>query len=148
MPSLLSAAEKAAYSAVMVDLADTFEQTITIYKLPEETWVATNSTFDAFYQNRAESIDLTPVSQTFGARILFNDKQELQLNNQGGQSEQIDATEVLGDVRIKVRPEALEWLQQNQAVEINGEQFELASAPRPHGLFGIQFYTFFLRRKV
>ncbi len=148
MSSLITDAEKSAYSAVLVDLADTFEQTITIYKLPEETWISTNSSFDAFYQNRIESINLTPVSATFGARILFNDRQELQTSNQGGQKEQIDVTEVLGDVRIKVRPEALNWLQQNQAVEINGEQFEIISAPRPHGLFSVQFYTFYLRRKV
>ena len=148
MASLISAAEKAVYSQVLVDLADTFEVDITIYKMPTETVITTDDNYNQFFKNSEAFIEYTPNSQTFKARLLFNKKQELQHDNQGAQSQQIDLTQELGELRIKVRPEAVEWLQSNQNITVNGENFELASAPRPHGLFTTQFYTFYLKRKV
>lgn len=148
MASLISDAEKAIYSQVLVDLADTFETDITIYKMPTETVIATDENYNQFFQNSQAFVSYTPVSQTFKARLLYNKKQDLQRESQGAQSQQIDITEELGELRIKVRPEAVEWLRHNQNIIVNGENFELASAPRPHGLFTTQFYTYFLKRKV
>lgn len=148
MASLISDAEKAIYSQVLVDLADTFEIDITIYKMPTETVIATDENYNHFFKNSQAFIEYTPVNQTFKARKLYNKKQELQRDSQGAQSQQIDLSEELGELRIKVRPEATEWIRENVNIIVDGENFELASAPRPHGLFGIQFYTYFLKRKA
>lgn len=148
MSSLISDAEKAIYSSMRMDIFDTFARDITIYDYPQETVVASTAEFNHLYQNVEPYVNYTPTSGTYSANILYNNKQEMPSNNRGPGSQQIDVEVMLGDVRIKVKEDAYQILMHKQEIVFDGTKFELISAPRPHGLFNTQLYTFFLRRKV
>jgi hypothetical protein len=148
MGNLISDLEKAVYSAARIDIFDTFARDITIYTFPNQTAIATTEDYNHFYQNDNQYVSYQPVSGVFKANVLYNPKQELQKNNQGPGSQQINVSEFLGDVRVKVKQDAYQYLMDKQEIEFDGTKFMLSSAPRPHGLFDVQLYTFFLTRKV
>lgn len=148
MASLINDLEKGIYSAARLDIFDTFARDITIYTFPEQTVIASTEDYNHFYQNDKQYVSYTPVSGVFRANVKYNDKQELQKENQGPGSQQINVSEFLGDVRIKVKQDAYQYLMDKQEIEFDGTKFMLSSAPRPHGLFDVQLYTFFLTRKV
>lgn len=146
--NLISDAEKAIYSQARMDIFDTHARDITIYSFAEETVIASTENYNHFYQNNEQYVNYTPVSGVFKANILYNPQQKLQDNNQGPGSQQINVPIFLGDVRIKVKEDALPYLLNKQEIEFDGTKFALSSAPRPHGLFNVQLYTFYLTRKV
>lgn len=146
--SLINDLEKAAFSQARMDVFDTFARDITIYTFPEETVIASTADYNHFYQNNDAYVNYVPVSGVFKANILYNPKQELQTHNQGGGDQQINVSTFLGDVRIKVKEDAYSYIMNKQEIEFDGTKFTLSSAPRPHGLFATQFYTFYLTRKV
>lgn len=147
MASLLSDAEKQIYEDVRIDIFDTFSEDIIVYSAAQET-PSQDAEFNSFFQNRESSINYTPVSTTIKACVKFNPKQTIQTSNQGAHDQQIDVTENLGDVRIKVRAGYKDLVKEALNIQIRGEFFELLTTSSNHGLFSTQVITFYLKRKV
>jgi hypothetical protein len=151
MASLFTDAEKAEFSALLVDVADTFEREITVYKSPEKTMVFTEEGWNRFSEN--DQNDLNNPTNTYQrftiqARILYAKqmKEELLTPYVGGALDeaQLKLASSNGMVRIKVGPTGYAIMKEVKELEFDGFRFSIASPERPHGLFTPQYYTFYL----
>ena len=146
MASFLTAAQKAAYEAVMQDMHDTFARTIYAYQESQKVIVSTDPNFNYLYNNVKGVSQIVRKSQfkTLSARVLYMDKQkEVMFDSEVGS--QIKVQHDIGEVRIKLDPEGYAYFKGAKRVEIDGRLFFKITDVRPHGLFRPKFYTYYLR---
>jgi hypothetical protein len=154
MPSLLSDAEKQSLSLELENLAQTFERDIVVYKDPEKIIISTDINYNRFQANdmNIEGQNPTNSPQRFviKARIWYEKQQAAPYLNPyvGGNLDeaQLKIKNTEGKVRIKVNPEGYSVLADAKLVEFDGFMFGVESLERPHGLFNVQYYTFWLKR--
>ena len=137
------------------DLADTlhttFARTITVYRNATKRVIVTTDTWNSLYgrtnTGSDSNVEYTIDSQTFSARIYYDDMDTAYLND-GGRTEQAGSqNKVLvadGTVRIVVQEAAYNYLVEARRVEFNGKKFIIESDGEPRGLTENQFYTFVL----
>ena len=153
MPSLFTDAEKASLSALIVDVADTFEQEIIVYQSPERTIVFSDeSNYNRFSANN-QNILTNPENNfkrfSVQARILYEKrlKEEMLQPYLGGQDDEAQLKLKLPEafVRIKVGPAGHEIMKSAKEIELDGNRFVTDGPVRPHGLFTSQYYTYYLK---
>ena len=137
------------------DLADTlhttFARTITVYKNAKKTLIASTDSWNSLYgrtnTGSNSSVEYTIASETFQARIYYDDMDTAYLND-GGRTEQAGSqNKVLvadGTVRIVVQEAGYNYLSEARRVEFDGTKFIIESDGQPRGLTENQFYTFVL----
>jgi hypothetical protein len=141
MPSLLSAAEQAAFQGAMRDVFDTFARPFAIYLDAQVANISTSLTYSRFgdhSQNAAISADnpaVTPVVYTVTGCIMYGNKQPW-LDIAPSPAQQLKLRESDGIVRIKVEATGHALLSQVKRVVLDGFTFQLNSTPRPHGIVG------------
>ena len=148
MASLISDSDKAAYNSVIDDIHDTFARPIVVYKEAEKVVIATSNTFNPYYANNgaaAKTITNVPQSQTFQARIYYwRDFQDEKFNKYDLDNQakiQLDK----GTVRLKVNEACYVYIKDAKRIEFDGSRFLIDSSFRKHGLFGVQYYTLYLK---
>lgn len=151
MASLFTDDEKASFGALIVDVADTFERNIIVYKSPAKTIVFTAqgySRFTANDQNNQFNAENTYQQFIIPARVLYAKqlKDELLTPYVGGALDeaQLKLLSPVGSVRIKVGLSGYEVMKEVKELEFDGFRFTISSPERPHGLFTTQYYTFYL----
>jgi hypothetical protein len=152
--SLLSDAEKAALSAEIVKVAETFERDIVIYKEAQKIIVSTDPNWNPFQQNDLNLIPQNPENQAqrydMRARIWYERQQPSPYFEPyvGGNLDesQLKLKNLEGRVRIKVGPSGWAIMGGAKSVEFDGSIFDVESTSRPHGLFDSQYYTFWLKK--
>lgn len=150
MSSLLSQAEKDALSAVIVNVAETFERPITIYKEAQQTVISSDPNYNRFNaadQNAGNTV--IPIRYSFPARILYGKKSsnpymEPYLSKVDGKG-QLKIRTPDEFVRIKIGPSGNAIMADSKRIEFDGTLFEVDSVVRPHGLFDVQYYTYYLK---
>ncbi len=150
MAGLLTDAQKAALGAQFSSMAQTFERNIVVYQEAEKTVVSSNPSFtrlNAANQNNTD-IENEPVLQTIPARILYGSKMtnEFAQLSHGDLDFQKKLKMSEGIVRIKVRATYYNFFKDAKKVELDGQLFDVDTVERPHGLFNVDFYTFWLKR--
>jgi|DEB0MinimDraft_10_1074344.scaffolds.fasta_scaffold173427_1 tRNA threonylcarbamoyladenosine modification (KEOPS) complex Pcc1 subunit len=146
MASLITAAEKSALNSVMNSVHDTFSRLITVYKDAVQTVTTQSTSFNSIYGNAGAttSITYTPQSSQIYAAILyarrfdedyFADQQDSQLK--------IKMQE--GRIRVKIKASDYSTVKDGKRFEFDGQQFFRDSDFRAHGLFDVQFYTFYVK---
>jgi hypothetical protein len=137
------------------DLADTlhttFARTITVYKNAKKTLIASTDSWNSLYgrtnTGSDSAVEYTIASETFQARIYYDDMDTAYLND-GGRTEQAGSqNKVLvadGTVRIVVQEAGYNYLSEARRVEFDGTKFIIESDGQPRGLTENQFYTFVL----
>lgn len=146
MASLITAAEKSALNSVMNSVHDTFSRLITVYKDAVQTVTTQSTSFNSIYGNAGAttSITYTPQSSQIYAAILyarrfdedyFADQQDSQLK--------IKMQE--GRIRVKIKASDYSTAKDGKRFEFDGQQFFRDSDFRAHGLFDVQFYTFYVK---
>ena len=146
MASLITAAEKSALNSVMNSVHDTFSRLITVYKDAVQTVTTQSTSFNSIYGNAGAttSITYTPQSSRIYAAILyarrfdedyFADQQDSQLK--------IKMQE--GRIRVKIKASDYSTVKDGKRFEFDGQQFFRDSDFRAHGLFDVQFYTFYVK---
>lgn len=146
MASLITSAEKSALNSVMNSVHDTFSRLITVYKDAAQTVTTQSTSFNSIYGNAGAttSITYTPQSSQIYAAILyarrfdedyFADQQDSQLK--------IKMQE--GRIRVKVKASDYSTVKDGKRFEFDGQQFFRDSDFRAHGLFDVQFYTFYVK---
>mgnify|MGYP001448552398 FL=1 len=137
------------------DLADTlhttFARTITVYKNAKKTLIASTDSWNSLYgrtnTGSNSAVEYTIASETFQARIYYDDMDTAYLND-GGRTEQAGSqNKVLvadGTVRIVVQEAGYNYLSEARRVEFDGTKFIIESDGQPRGLTENQFYTFVL----
>lgn len=144
MPSFLSAAEKAEMSSQFDNLHDTFGRNVVIYKAPERIDIITSDDYISAYRGYRQGANLQydtiPVSGTFLMRVQWLDprkEENLPIENM-----------VPGQVcRLKMKKNAYDFLSGNQSFYVDGIACEMVGVPRFHGLFNVDFYTVYAKRR-
>ena len=144
MASLLTAAQKASYEAVMQNMHDTFARTIYAYKEAQKIIVSTDPNFNYLYNNVKGVSQIVRKSQfqTLNARILYVDKNMEEMYNV---DTQIKVVRDIGEVRIKLDADGYAYFKDAKRVEIDGRLFYKITDVKKHGLFRPKFFTFYLR---
>ena len=132
-------------------LHTTFARTITVYKNAKKTLIASTDSWNSLYgrtnTGSDSSVEYTIASETFQARIYYDDMDTAYLND-GGRTEQAGSqNKVLvadGTVRIVVQEAGYNYLSEARRVEFDGTKFIIESDGQPRGLTENQFYTFVL----
>jgi hypothetical protein len=137
------------------DLADrlhaTFARTITVYKNAKKTLIASTSSWNSLYRKTntgaTNSVEYTTVSDSFEARIYYDDMDTSYLTNDGPSEQAGTQNKVVvadGTVRIVVKETAYDYLKEARRVEFDGKKFIIESDGQPRGFTSNQFYTFIL----
>ena len=132
-------------------LHTTFARTITVYKNAKKTLIASTDSWNSLYgrtnTGSDSSVEYTIASETFQARIYYDDMDTAYLND-GGRTEPAGSqNKVLvadGTVRIVVQEAGYNYLSEARRVEFDGTKFIIESDGQPRGLTENQFYTFVL----
>jgi hypothetical protein len=152
--SLISAADKASLHSVMKSLAETWEQDIVVYLMPEKTVISQDPNFNIFQANSQNIFnpENDPIKYTVKARILYNKDQAYPLTSPyvGGELDtaqlKLNVSESL--TRIKVNESGYNVLKDSKVIELDGFQFTIDKLERPHGLFNRDYFTFYLKRSL
>lgn len=147
MASLLSTAEKSALRGYIDDVADTFERAVIIYKDATVTVTTPNDSFNSLYGNTGSSTSVTYTEQpsTIYARIKYKpEMSESNLINKEIES-QLKLNWPDGNVRLKIKAADYEAVKEAKRLEFDGRKFLVDSDFRGHGLFGVDYYTFFVK---
>ena len=137
------------------DLADTlhttFARTITVYKNAKKTLIASTTAWNSLYRRTNtgsnSAVEYTEVSQSFTARIYYDDMDTSYLTDDGPSQQAGTQNKVVvaaGTVRIVVKQDAYDYLSEARRVEFDGTKFIIESDGQPPGLTSNQFYTFVL----
>ena len=137
------------------DLADTlhttFARTITVYKNAKKTLIASTTAWNSLYRRTNtgsnSAVEYTEVSQSFTARIYYDDMDTSYLTDDGPSQQAGTQNKVVvaaGTVRIVVKQDAYDYLSEARRVEFDGTKFRIESDGQPRGLTSNQFYTFVL----
>lgn len=145
--SLISSSQKNTISAIIDDIHETFARNITVYEEGKKILIAASSEYNGIYGRTgggATSTSTTSVSHTIKARIKYIDAREANLAD-GGINSQLDIELVDGSVRITVDAAGFNILKEAKRCEFEGGKYEIVSKGNPTGIFGPQYYHFYLK---
>lgn len=145
--SLISASQKTAIQNIIDDIHETFARNITVYEEGKRVLISASSKYNGIYGKAGggtSSVSRTVVSHTIKARIKYLDAKEQnladgQINSQAG----IEFTE--GEVRITVDSDGFAILKEAKRCEFEGRKYTINSKGNPTGIFGPQYYHFYLK---
>jgi len=136
---------------LMGTLHTTFARTITVYKNAKKTLIASTTSWNSLYgrtnTGSNDSVEYTIVSETFQARIYYDDMDTAYLTDDGPSEQAGTQNKVVvsdGTVRIVVEEDAYDYLNESRRVEFDGTKFIIESDGQPRGFTSNQFYTFIL----
>ena len=144
--SYLSSAQKQQFEDAIQKVHDTFARSIFVYRESLKVIVSTDPNFNYLYNN-VKGISQTVRKSQFSliqARIHYMDKQD-EIGFDGQVNSQLNITQNVGEVRIKVDLDGYKYFKDAERVEIDGRMFFKVSDVRKHGLFSPKYYTFYLQ---
>ena len=144
--SYLSSSQKQLFENAMQKVHDTFARSIFVYKESLKVIVSTDPNFNYLYNN-VKGVSQTVRKSQFSvitARIHYMNKQD-EISFDGEANSQLNLTQNVGEVRIKVDTEGYKYFKDAERVEIDGRMFFKVSDARKHGLFSPKYYTFYLQ---
>jgi|TARA_R110002153_G_scaffold70882_3_gene185897 hypothetical protein len=143
---LISDSQKNTISAIIDDIHETFARNITVYEEGEKILISASSEFNGIYGKTADgsrSTQKTIVSHTVKARIKYINAREQNLSD-GNINSQIEIDLIEGSVRITVNADGFVLLKEAKRCEFEGRKYTIASKGNPTGIFGPQYYHFYL----
>jgi hypothetical protein len=149
MAGFLSSNMESAINTMYNTLHETFARTITVFKNSKRTVISTNTRYNNIYgrsdTGSRSNIQYETESQTFEARVYYvNMDEEYLSNNENQRGTQNKIILPNGSVKIVVKIDAYEFLQEARRVELDGIRFAIKSDGSPRGLTTNKFYTFLL----
>jgi len=147
MASLLTTAEKATCNNAMDDLHDTFARDVTVFKDAEVTVSSPTQSYNTIYGNAGATtpITYTPQSSTVSARLLYgkNYTDDYFASSQSNSQLKIFLPE--GEVRMIIKAADYSTLAAAKRIQFDNQKFTINSDFRAHGVFGVKFYTLYLK---
>jgi hypothetical protein len=144
--SYLSSSQKQLFENAMQKVHDTFARSIFVYKESLKVIVSTDANFNYLYNN-VKGVSQTVRKSQFSvitARIHYMNKQD-EVSFDGEANSQLNLTQNVGEVRIKVDTEGYKYFKDAERVEIDGRMFFKVTDVRKHGLFSPKYFTFYLQ---
>jgi hypothetical protein len=147
MASLLTTAEKATCNNAMDDLHDTFARDVTVFKDATVTVSSPSQSYNTIYGNAGATtpITYTPQSSTVSARLLYgkNYTDDYFASSQSQSQLKIYLPE--GEVRMIIKAADYSTLVEAKRIQFDNQKFAINSDFRAHGVFGVKFYTLYLK---
>jgi len=144
MAGFLSSSQISEIESLYGTLHETFAQKITVYKNGKKTLIAHDPKYNSIYSRndlgKRDSVEYTVVSETFDARIYYIKTEEEFFNNYKSQTKVILPK---GSVKVVVKKEAFDYIQEARRVEFDGRRFTIHTDGAPYGLTSNLFYTFY-----
>ena len=144
--SLISDSQKNTIKEIIDDIHETFARNITVYEEGKKILISASSTYNGIY-GRNSSGDTTTtktvVSHTLKARIKYINSREQNLAD-GNIESQLDVELIDGSVRITVDADGFTILKEAKRCEFEGRKYTITSKGNPTGIFGPQYYHFYL----
>ena len=144
--SLISESQKNTIKAIIDDIHETFARNITVYEDGKKVLISASDQFNGIYGRSGGGEKTTStrvVSHTVKARIKYINAQEQNLAD-GNINSQPDIDLIDGQVRITVDANGFEILKEAKRCEFEGRKYTISSKGNPTGIFGPQYYHFFL----
>lgn len=144
--SLISQSQKNTIKAIIDDIHETFARNITVYEEGEKVLISASSQFNGIYGRSAsgkKTTQKTVVSHTVKARIKYINANERNITD-GEIRSQIGIETINGLVRITVDKDGFEILKEAKRCEFEGRKYTISSKGNPTGIFGPQYYHFYL----
>ena len=145
MAGFLSSSQISKIESLYDTLHETFAQDITVYKNGTRVLIAHDPKYNSVYGRSntgpRDSVKYETLSKTFDARIYYIKTEEELFNNE---SSQIKVIMPKGSVKIFVKKEGFDFIQEARRVELDGRRFTIHTDGHPFGLTGNLFYTFYL----
>jgi hypothetical protein len=147
MPSFLSDQAKLMLAEQFNNLHDTFSRDIVVYKEAKKVVISSDPNYNYIYNETGgtASVQNVPQKQVFKARVLYDDNRDMEYFGELGTSNKIRRVDSASRVRIKLKKADHDYIKSAKRVEFDGRMFFIDSDARAHGLFGIDFYTLYLK---
>ncbi len=147
MASLLTTAEKTTCNDAMDDLHDTFARNVTVYKDAVITVSTPSQSYNTIYGNAGATtpISYTPQSSTVSARVLYGRDYSTDFFASSQSDSQLKIFLPEGQVRMIFKAADYSTVSQAKRIEFDSQKFAINSDLRAHGVFGVKFYTIFLK---
>lgn len=144
--SLISDSQKSTIKAIIDDIHETFARNITVYEEGKKILISASSEYNGIYgktSSGAASTSKTSVAHTIKARIKYINAREQNLSD-GNISSQLGIETIDGSVRITVDASGFAILKEAKRCEFEGRKYTIESKGNPTGIFGPQYYHFYL----
>jgi len=147
MASLLTDAEKATCNSAMDDLHDTFARDVTVFKDAIVTVSSPSQSYNTIYGNAGATtpITYTPQSSTVAVRILYGKDYTEDYFASSQSDSQLKVFLPEGQVRMILKAEDYDTVSEAKRIEFDSHKFAVDSDFRAHGVFGVKFYTIYLK---
>ena len=147
MASLLTAAEKTTCNNAMDDLHDTFARDVTVYKDAAVTVSSPSQSYNTIYGNAGATtpITYTPQSSTVSARILYGKNYTEDYFSSSQSNSQLKIFLPEGEVRMIIKAADYSTVSEAKRIQFDNQIFAVYSDFRAHGVFGVKFYTLYLK---
>lgn len=143
---LISNSQKTTIQNIIDDIHETFARNITVYEDGRKILIAASNEFNGIYGRSGDGTKTTTrsvVSHVIKARIKYIDAKEKNLTDGAIQS-QLNIDLIEGSVRITVDAAGFAILKEAQRCEFEGRKYTIESKGLPTGIFGPQYYHFYL----
>ena len=144
--SLISDSQKNTIKAIIDDIHETFARNITVYEEGKKILISASSEYNGIYGKTSSgtaSTSKTSVAHTIKARIKYINAREQNLSD-GNISSQLGIETIDGSVRITVDQSGFVILKEAKRCEFEGRKYTIESKGNPTGIFGPQYYHFYL----
>lgn len=149
MANLIPSGERAIYTSAIDDIHDTMGRNIIVWQHSEES-ITTDSNYNSFYDD-PPTISYTPISGQVWARIKYIDKQEKEYGlaiSSYKTEDKIQATQDFQLVRIKVKKGDGNSIESAAKITVDNSDFRVITSNREHGLFDVDYNTYYLRSLI
>ena len=147
MAGFLSSSQITEIESLYNKLHETFAQQITVYKNGTRVLIAHDPKYNAVYgrdnRGKRDSVKYEKLYKSFDARVYYVKLEEEKFSDES-QKSQIKVDMIKGSVKIFVKKEGFDFLQEARRVELDGRKFSIHTDGMPFGLTGKLFYTFYL----
>lgn len=144
--SLISDSQKNTIKAIIDDIHETFARNITVYEEGEKILIAASSQFNGIYGRTSSGSKTTKnvvVPHTLNARIKYINAKEISVSDAEIKS-QLGIDLIDGSVRITVDLAGFNIMKKAKRCEFEGRKYTINSKGNPTGMFGPQYYQFYL----
>ena len=147
MASLLTDAEKTTCNNAMDDLHDTFARDVYVYKDAVITVSTPSQSYNTIYGNAGATtpIAYTPQVSTVSARLLYGKNYTEDYFSSSQSNSQLKIFLPEGQVRMIFKAADYSTLSQAKRIVFDAHKFAIDSDFRGHGVFGVKFYTIYLK---
>lgn len=144
--SLISDSQKNTIKAIIDDIHETFARDISVFEEGRKILISASSEYNGIYGRTGGGTSSTTVSSvkhTIKARIKYIDAREQNLAD-GNINSQLNIDFIEGSVRITVDAAGFVILKEAKRCEFEGRKYTIESKGNPTGIFGPQYYHFYL----